>query len=169
MFLLAWHACLRVSEFTFAADNQHCLQLKNMQPVLGAGGLVVAYQLVFTSFKHKSGHCPAIELKMDVGNPEFCPVVALNKYITLRGKSDGALFCWNGKKPVTRTAFSRVLKQCLAVVSPHLSGYNTHSFRLGRATQAWEDNMPVERLTMLGRWKSTAFRKYYRPSVVGSV
>ncbi len=169
MFLLAWHACLRVSEFTFAADNPHCLTLGNLQSVKGEKDMVVSYKLLFTSFKHKSGHCPAIELAMDTNNLIMCPVLALKTYIALRGEGQGPLFCWKNGLPVSRTSFSKILKRCLAVVNPQLSGYNTHSFRLGRATQAWEDNMPVEKLVILGRWKSDAFRKYYRPSVVPSV
>ena len=166
MFLLAWHACLRLSEFTTSTGNLHCINFANLCMNRDEHGVLDSYCLEFTSFKHKMGHYPALSIKPYSVDSQLCAFTALQHYLKLRGKSAGPLFLWKSLKPVTRSGFAKLLRQCVKVVDPNLAGCTSHSFRIGRATQAIEDNMPVEKLIKLGRWKSTAFRKYCRPPVL---
>ena len=40
--------------------------------------------------------------------------------------------------------------------------YNTHSFRIGRATDLKKTGTPVDDIKMLGRWRSNAVFKYIK-------
>ena len=42
--------------------------------------------------------------------------------------------------------------------------YNTHSFRIGRATQLAKDNETEATIKSTGGWKSAAYNKYIRPN-----
>ncbi len=166
MFLLAWHACLRLSEFTTSTGNLHCINLSNLRKNRDQNGYLESYCLEFTSFKHKMGHYPALSIEPYHADSQLCPFTALNCYLEMRGTVPGPLFLWKSSKPVSRSGFSKLLRQCVRVIDVNLSGCTSHSFRIGRATQALEDNMPVEKLIKLGRWNSAAFRKYCKPSVL---
>ncbi len=169
MFLLAWHACLRVSEFTWSKNNEHCLTMSNIRKHFNNVEGLNCYRIVFTSFKHKHGHYPELSIDPYPQDIRLCPYAALTSYLKIRGTTEGPLFLWSSGTPVSRSAFTRVLKNCITVVEPTLQHYGTHSFRVGRATQALEDNMPITKLVLLGRWKSGAVHGYCRPSVVSVV
>ena len=150
MFLLAWHACLRLPEFTASVGNLHCLKLSNFHKVRDEEGNLISFQINFTSFKHKMGHYPALSIEPYHRDPTLCAFTALKIYLQFRGSTPGPLFLWNSQLPVTRSGFTRLLKQCVKVVDPAMVGCTSHSFRIGRATQALEDNMSVEKLIQLG-------------------
>ena len=42
--------------------------------------------------------------------------------------------------------------------------YNTHSFRICRATQLAKDNATEATIKSTGGWKSAAYNKYIRPN-----
>jgi hypothetical protein len=157
LFLLTYYACLRAGEAVISATDSHTINLEQISR------LQEAYSISFTSYKHSNHNMPKIILSKQP-TPKYCPVVALDQYLNLRSTSPGHLFLSESALPLTRNAFSLYLKSCLSMLGIPPHSYNTHSFRIGRATQLFQDNVPLQIIKSAGRWKSTAFLKYIRPS-----
>ena len=92
----------------------------------------------------------------------ICPISALLRYLRLRPRVQGPLFINADQVPITRSWFSRMLKRCLAIAGFPVHAYNTHSFRLGRATDLAIAGTPDHIIQKTGRWKSSAFLAYIR-------
>ncbi len=157
MFLFSFHACCRVGELTKSGPAQHWLKYQNI--VFNPGSFTVT----FTSFKHKApGHSP--KLTVHSQNDMFCPVKALQLYISFRGHHPGPLFCLSDNQPIHRSQLSKMLNNCLSFLQINTSRLTSHSFRVGRATLGLEQGMTLQQLLMLGRWKSmSALTKYLKP------
>jgi hypothetical protein len=157
MYLLAFHAFLRVGEMTVTnakASNPNLLQRTHIA-VLPDHAVVT-----FSSFKHHSG--PPITLSIQANNTQFCPVAHMSRYLSIRGTSPGPLFQFTDGSPVTRTFFTRQLASSL-IWSNHTSHHiRSHSFRIGAATTAAASGHSDEAIQRMGRWKSSSFRKYIR-------
>jgi len=53
----------------------------------------------------------------------------------------------------------------------HMAGYspksfNTHSFRIGRATDMALEGCSDQQIKLAGRWKSYAFKDYIKPYLI---
>ena len=88
----------------------------------------------------------------------------MDRYIAVRGNTPGPLFIQQANLPVNRASFVHFLNKCLVTSNLQVSRYNTHSFRIGRATQMAMDGHTNDQIKAAGRWKSSAFLKYIRPS-----
>ena len=75
--------------------------------------------------------------------------------------------------PFRRSSWSTTQPLCVSVVISNRSSlqqvlhhnvYNTHSFRIRRATQLAQDNHSSETIRSAGRWKSSAYIGYIRSS-----
>lgn len=148
MFLLAYHAFLRVGEMTHSTHN---LKIDDID--IQKGSVVIR----FASFKH-SQQPVTITIR---ATSENCPVEALAHYIQLRGKAAGCLFMLNSK-PVPRARFVAVLQQTVRMAKLPTDRFNTHSFRIGAATDAAVAGRSDAQIRSLGRWHSDAFQKYIR-------
>ena len=71
-------------------------------------------------------------------------------------------FCHQNGTPVTRQHLSDVLKEIITSLSMNPNHYNTHSFRIGKATDLAENNYTHTQIAMIGRWKSYEFQKYLK-------
>lgn len=164
LFLVCFHACLRAGEVVHSNTNRHTLQLDQLQKCeLGSSN---TFLIKFLSYKHSTDkQQPQVVL---TPNPDkrLCPVKAIERYLKRRGLEKGPLFIKENKKPLSRAEFSCFLKDCLELEGLSSECYNTHSFRIGRATQLAQDNAPDSVIQQTGRWKSSAFRKYIRPTYV---
>ena len=86
-------------------------------------------------------------------------------FLKLRENVCGALFTKHNEKPLSRQEFSfRFLRDCLELQGFPSASYNTHSFRIGRATQLSMDNATDAVISNTGRWESAAFKQYIRPA-----
>ena len=161
LFLFAFHACLRAGEVVISNKKSHTLQLDQLHRNITSHN--DNYIITFRSYKHSRGNETSIELNKS-GKKSTCPVRALDTFLKLRGEKDGPIFIDQDKKPVTRRDFSVFLKECVELQGLDSSRYNTHSFRIGRATQLAQDNTPERTIKQTGRWNSTAYEKYIRPT-----
>ena len=93
----------------------------------------------------------------------YCPVEAVKYYLQLRPTSNSELFFvhQNGKT-VHRLFLANNLKACLERLGKDSSGYNTHSFRAGRATDLALAGTPHYLFKLTGRWHSEAYTRYIR-------
>ena len=65
----------------------------------------------------------------------LCPVVAVLRYLAVRGFDQGPLFCWEDGSPVTRPKFVERLRSTLQAAGVDPSHYSGHSFRIGAKRQ----------------------------------
>jgi site-specific recombinase XerD len=95
---------------------------------------------------------------------EVCPVKAMQLFLNARPKgSQGYLFCHVENSPLTRYQFGAVLTRVVRRLKLPVTGFKTHSFRIGAATWLSSKGVPDAVIQRMGRWKSNAFAKYIRP------
>ena len=59
-----------------------------------------------------------------------------------------------------------VMKQCVVTCNLDQTKYKSHYFRIGGASHAHSLGYSNSQIQMLGRWKTSAFLKYIRPTAV---
>ena len=94
-----------------------------------------------------------------------CPVKWLAEYCRIRPLTPDSspLFVHNDGSPMSQTWFRGALKDLCSSLG--LSGnVNTHSLRIGAATDAAASGMSDFEIQRLGRWRSQAFMVYVKPS-----
>ena len=95
------------------------------------------------------------------------PVRWLAEFIRRRPLSaeSGLLFIHEDGRPMQKAWFRNTLKEWCGQVG--LEGNrNSHSLRIGAATDAAAQGLTEGEIQRLGRWKSRAFMRYVRPSMV---
>ena len=130
MYSLAFHALLRVGEFTStgAKPSPNLLQFQHVS-FENCTSLIIT----FYDYKHSTGRTPStLSIKSQSG--PSCPVVNMSAYFKVRGSYNGPLFCFPGGLPVTRSVFMSLFKKSLAWVGLDPLCYKGHSFRIGKAT-----------------------------------
>jgi hypothetical protein len=154
MFITAFFALLRISEFTFGNKSHHAIL---QHDVCFTADFV---SLVIRSHKHSSGPVTVV-LKNRCDN--LCPIKALQLFIRERGCSDGHLFAYPNGVGVQRTAFTRLLNTCIQFYPQfNNSSIKSHSFRIGGATYIAQQGASDEQIRKAGRWRSNAFHAYIR-------
>ena len=160
MISTAFYAFLRCSEMCQSQHNIQCHQVFISHDRSHA-------EIIFHHFKHNVQNRPFI-IRIDA-KPVHCPVKTLTTYMTLRGSQPGYLFCTPDGKPVSRTALTSVLNTALKILKLPNSHYKLHSFRIGAATAALLNGKSEAEIQVLGRWSSSAFRRYIRLGAVHSI
>lgn len=162
MFLLAFHAFLRVGEMT-TTQNKSSTQIIQVSDVSFSytQGHVDSMTIIITHFKHNDLHPFTLYIPIQ-GEPEFCPVRAIQKYIRLNRHTVGPLFQFSDGTPVSRGYFATTLRNTLAFLRLDTDRYKGHSFRIGAATSAAAKGMSEVLIQKLGRWKSGAVNRYVR-------
>ncbi|XP_061196564.1 uncharacterized protein LOC133204836 [Saccostrea echinata] len=129
MFLLAFHAFLRVGEITSPTKNT--LNLSAVSFEKQQNGVPECMTLTMVDFKHHRGKPPVtFHLNANKDKPELCAVLAMWEYKELRGGSDGPLFMFQDKSPVSSHYFNQQLKISLNYLNYDTKLYKGHSFRL---------------------------------------
>ena len=158
-FTLAFFAFLRVGEFADSGlSKRHALCHDD---VLINCNRNLLYVTLHSSKTDQFGHQTKLELsKHDLGL--VCPVLNMVRYLKVRPKIDGLLFCHLNSKPLTRYQVSSMIKKAVRFLGLNENDYNTHSFRIGAATSAALMGKSNEEIMDLGRWNSMSFKKYIR-------
>ena len=118
--------------------------------------------IVIRGFKHDTSGRPFSVILENAEDVEFCPVIYLQQYASLRGTTPGALFCFADGAPVKTIHFTQQLRQALIFCGLDSRRYKSHSFRIGAASWAAEKGLSDAQIRHLGRWKSDAFKLYIR-------
>ena len=162
-FLTSFYACTRIGELALSNADTHTLTLQDVTQI--SHDTKPAIQLNFRSFKHSKS--PVVTILQSIPSDPYCPVAALNSYLCIRPVSASPyLFIQQGGGGLTRNDVSSMMKTCLQCTGTDPTHYNTHSFRIGRATQLSLDKASDDTIKSVGRWKSTAYSSYIRPSHV---
>lgn len=167
MYLLAFHAFLRVGEITGQLPPKgNNLQLSNIKFTFDNSQLPVAIEIRMSQFKHSSGkHIPVLLVQQNTSQNDLCPVKALWEYLKLRMtnmSSPQPLFSLMDDLPLSRQFFTSQLRLSLSYLGLSWKNYKSHSFRIGAATTAASMNIPEDKIQQMGRWHSKAFKKYVR-------
>ena len=166
MYLLAFHAMLRVGEFTskslhstpiLKAEDVH-FKFKNLPEPY-------AFELKISGYKHSQGRTTTLFIEQNE-NANSCPVRSLWAYFKLRGHTVGPLFSFMHGNAVSRSFFTQQLQLSLEWADCNLKLYKNHSFRIGRATVCAAQGMSLEDISRFGRWSSPAVKNYVRLPVL---
>ena len=121
-----------------------------------------AVMITFYSFEYNISKRPFIINITAKTDP--CPVSLLLQYLQLQGNRPGSLFCTADGQPVPRATFSNWLNAGLCLLRLPQANYKIHSFCIGAATWALLQGKTESEIQILGRWSSSAFKKYLRLS-----
>jgi hypothetical protein len=163
MYLLLFHAFLRIGEITIQSQNcptQSVIQFQDIN-FFRKSGSVSSMSITITYYKHNTS-CRPVTLKVSATKGRYCPVARLLAYIQLRGSYPGPLYTLRDGSPVTRSFFTGYFNKSLHHIGLDPLYYKPHSFRVGATTNAFDHGIREERIQALGRWKSTAYKKYIR-------
>lgn len=164
-FLIAFFGFLRIGEFTAARyssrlhlslhdltsmSHSATLFLKRSKADRSHTGVSVHY---FRTFNH------------------LCPIRNLRSYLSARfrlisatSSSQAPLFLMPNGKALSRFEFVRRLRRLLSDLGLDPTRYSGHSFRIGAASTAAIAGVPIYLIKKLGRWSSSAYRRYINVS-----
>lgn len=167
MYVLAFSAFLRVGEITKTGKlNQHFLLVKHIN-ITANPNQGNSIDLTIPHCKH-SIRPISLQISRNLENPLLCPVRALQYFMQIRkhASQDEALFSFMDGNPVSRQFFTQNLNNSLTFCGLDTKRYQSHSFRIGAATAAADLGASDIQIQNMGRWKSTAFKKYIRVPVL---
>ena len=157
--LLTYYGCFRIGEVVMSAHDQHTLSIDNISLISNADEKV-SLLIKLDSYKHANSPVSFIIKPLD--NKLFCPVVAVLEYLKLRSFSHGSFFLMQNNVPVKREFIASSLKKYVSILGLNPKRYNTHSLRIGRATDLAVLGLPEQVIKKAGRWESDAYLKYIR-------
>ncbi len=92
----------------------------------------------------------------------LCPVVAMLRYLAVRGFDNGPLFRLEDGTPLSRSGLVERLRGALSRAGVDPTRYSSHSFRIGAATTAAANGVNSSTIQRLGRWRSDCYTRYIR-------
>ncbi|CAH1789773.1 unnamed protein product [Owenia fusiformis] len=160
MFSLAYHAFLRLSEFTTGGLASHALEF-NMVKIMKKS-IIVA----FKDYKHNVSTTPfRLHIKRSLLS-KICAVRLMKEYVEFRKRvltDNNQLFILNDGSPVTRQYFCKHLEVAVCANNLEKSKYTSHSFRIGSSTDLiTKYKFSEEQVAKMGRWKIKAVKRYIR-------
>lgn len=163
LFLLAFHAFLRLGEITAKSLNAVNSVLQRSDITFKQeNNLLEGVQIVMRDYKTNKHHVPIIISLQACPNSLYCPVQALYKYLALYKHSSGPLFQTMDGLPITYSVVTSHLKAAIQFIGLSPDQFKGHSFRIGAATHAASLGFSENVIQKLGRWNSDAFKHYIR-------
>lgn len=160
IFTLAYFGLFRISELVTIRGIPAGNHLLKENIKLAAEGGNVSVTLVRTKATPKG---PPLTIKLGSELTPPCPVRTLSVYMSLRPtiKSRVAFVHQNGD-PATRQQVTTILHKCLLKLGYNTACFQSHSFRIGRATDLSIGGLAPESIARLGRWSSDSYKRYLR-------
>ena len=93
---------------------------------------------------------------------DLCPVAAMLSFLASRGSQPGFLFKFQDGHLLTKASFIDQVRKAMAAAGVDYKNYSGHSFRIGAATTAHARGISDATIQMLGRWESSAYRRYVK-------
>lgn len=163
MFMLAFYAFLRVSEFTLTSNhNTHVLKRSQISIVSPSASKPQMISIQFHSYKHSKDRPFVLNVESSA-NKNYCPVYSIVQYLNVRSDTPGPFFIFKDGAGVSSSYFNSVLKSLVLQSTGDCNGYSSHSFRIGAATYCFhEKKMSKEIISKMARWSSNAIDSYIR-------
>jgi hypothetical protein len=92
----------------------------------------------------------------------LCPVVAMLRYLAVRGVDNGPLFRMADGTTLTKAVLVQKVRGALTRAGIDPTHYAGHSFRIGAATTAAASGIDDATIQQLGRWRSDSYVRYIR-------
>ena len=167
LFALAYYGLMRIGELvhsphTLKATNIHIGQNKNKILII-----------LHTSKTHGLDKPPQRIKIAALRNYEtfarrkrfFCPFELVRNYIAKQGDyatDDEEFFIFQGLTPIQPTQIRSILKILLEKIGLNPDLYDTHSFRIGHASQMLKNKISIDEIRTFGRWSSSCVYKYLK-------
>ena len=162
LFTVMFHGLLRIGEVTYSAKNGHQLGPNNVSLSKVTGKREIT--LTFHSFKYsKPGHKPMVISKQEKGT---CPVAAYALYLKVRPSHPKAAFVNQDGSHLTAQYVRSTIRSLLTSIHLDPLDYDTHSLRIGKATDMACRGYTDTQIAMAGRWTSSAYKKYIKPQII---
>ena len=152
---LGYHGCLRVGEMLVSTHDKNCVRF-------GDTGFTEDGNYLFTLHTFKHGKSPKNFVLYPAEDRNHCPVTALCRYYAHRPRTQGLVFVDVAGNSVDRKFLVTHLKQLLSLLGYDADRYNTHSLRVGRATDLALAGASETMIREVGRWNSNAYLGYVR-------
>ena len=158
-FTVAYHGLMRVGEY---AKSIHVLKVKDVHLERRKD----KYLLVLHSSKtHGPESRPQkIKIAKETGSI-FCPVDELSNYIQVRptyGSDSEQFYIFSDGSPLMPCDVRQTMRTMIDKMKLNSEFYDTHSFRIGKATDLLKKGATIESIKQAGRWKSNAVYKYLK-------
>ena len=162
-FALSYYGLFRVGEL---ADGEHQVKACDVHLAINKKKILV---ILHSSKTHSRGSAPQ-KVKI-TGRFEtkctrnFCPFDLTHKFVEERGditSPEDPFFILRDGSKVTPTMIRTALRTVLEALNLEASLYDTHSLRIGRATDLLKMGYKVEEIMQIGRWRSNVVFKYLR-------
>ena len=158
VFILAYFASLRASEYTHSSTSNHTLRLKDVAFSHADEGT----KLILTLSSFKNSKRPARLVVSPSGVHNLCPVKAVKDFLKVRKSGVEQLFTKRDGSRLSRHLVAKTLKGCVRSCGLNPEDFDTHSFRAGRTTDLVEWGASDAVIRESGRWGSNAFLEYVR-------
>ena len=133
----SYYCCLRAVEAVVSNCDTHTLTLDKVKLDSAAGEVSIR----FTSYKHCQ-HSSAVYVIHALPHDVFCPVKMLKSYYAVRPSLPGPVFLRSDGTPIHRQMYFDMIKLCTTALGLNPALYNTHSLRIGRATDLAKKECP---------------------------
>ena len=104
--------------------------------------------------------CKGVQVFLGRTNTDLCPVAAVLSYMIRRGTDDGPSFRYDKDRALTRERFVKDVWLALQAAGIDLEKYLGHSFHIGAASTAAQQELQDSLIKTLGRWESMAYTLY---------
>ena len=167
-FQTAYYGLMRVGEYT---RGPHVLKAKDVSLSQDKS---MAKLILHSSKTHDRSNRPQnILIKLDQHDIEeqkkykykFHPVKQLDTYSKFRGSyinDDDQFYIFMDGTPLLPDHIRSLLRELIGNLGLNPESYDTHSFRIGRATDLMKRGDDLETVKRMGRWKSNAVYNYLR-------
>ena len=163
-FSLAFYGFIRISEFTLPSLNRFDAWVHASAASICWGKEYLTFH-IRQSKTDQCSHGQRIRIPW-VGGP-LCPFAAMVRYtagrVLMKPPNCTPLFSFASGQPLTRPICLSHLRRLLRKAHYPAESFNTHSFRIGAATSAAQSGLSSTTIKRLGRWQSSAYRRYIRP------
>ena len=151
-FMWAYYGLMRISEYT---KSQHVVKAKDVQLSRDKRKLKLYLR---SSKTHDTGMKPQ-EIKIEEDDNIlncFSPLEETRKFLEIRPayqNNEEQFFVYRNREPLTAQDIRNLLKYLIKKLNLNADLYDTHSFRIGRATDLFKMNYSIEEIKQKGRWK----------------
>ena len=163
LFTMMYVALLRISEVSYTPKSSHNLRRKEVFLTNHAGQTVVKINM--NSCKFSKGQVFNMMVSPNMVSPQISPVEFYDTYSKIRPKAEFA-FVTKGGSPLTPAYVRSSLRRILSSINHRSVDFNTHSFRIGRATDMYAAGYSDMQISKAGRWNSKAFLRYIKPQLI---
>ena len=162
LFSTMYYALMRVGE---VAESPHAVRVTKVHQSTNKR----KFLLILDSSKTHGRTDRPQELTLDihdkVKNSLYCPVQLAKNYSILRPKYNSPteqFYIFQDYSPVRPENVRKIMRELIDSIGLDSNLYDTHSFRIGRATDMLKAGFTVEQIKRKGRWRSNAVFKYLR-------